>query len=793
MFTSITKSVLFLATCLWIISPVGAADPKPVDIKVKPFDLRQVQLLDGPFKDAMERDRKYLLELDADQLLHNFRVTAGLPSKAEPLGGWEAPKCELRGHCVGHYLSACALMYRSTGDEKLKAKADYIVAELAKCQQAMPAKGFNKGFLSAYPEELFDRVDAAKPVWAPYYTLHKIMAGLLDMYELCDNRQALDVLNNMADWLKFRVGRLSHEQQQKALNNEHGGMNEIFANLYAVTGNADHLKLARDFNHESIFEPLARGEDQLNGKHANTQIPKIIGAAREYELTGEKQFADVAGNFWKYVAMDRSYCIGGHSDAEHFFPVNQFAKHLSPVTAESCNTYNMLKLTRHLFTWTPSAQLMDFYERALYNHILATQDPQTGMMMYFMSLKPGHFKVYCTPTESFWCCTGTGMENHAKYADTIYFHDADSLYLNLFIASELTWRDKGLTVRQETKFPESDTTRLTFKCEKPLTLALKFRYPSWTHDVTVTINGKPETISASPGSYVTLQREWKDGDQVVIHLPMELRTEPLPGEPAIVSILYGPIVLAGELGTEGMPKPYVHRQTDLNRTAPVEAPILLCAPKDLPIHIVPVEGKPLTFQTKDIGQPKDVTLIPYYLLHHERYTVYWNAFAPGSDEQKKYQAELDKHKEAQAKIQAMQEAMKERIVDLVEIGQAESEKAHRLDGEKSNSGEHAGLSWRDARNGWFSYEMKVKDNLPMTLMCRYWGSDSKREFDILVDGQKVATESLKSIKPNEFYQVEYPIPPELTKDKKKITVRFEAHKGSAAGGVFGCVTLKPEK
>ena len=337
------KPTLILLTAL-LLAPLAAlpAAESKVPLQARMFDLQQVRLLDGPFKEAQERDRKYLHDLDADRLLHNFRVTAGLPSAAEPLGGWEAPKCELHGHFVGHYLSACALMYASTGDEKLKAKANYLVAELAQCQAALPGKGFNTGFLSAYSESFFDRVDQSERVWAPYYTLHKIMAGLLDTYQHAGNRQALDVLVKMADWLQFRLDRLSHDQQQKALNTEHGGMNEVFANLYGITGHPAHLQLARAFNHEVIFDPLARGEDQLNGKHANTQIPKIIGAAREYELTGEAPFAAVASNFWQYVTLDRAYCIGGHSDSEHFFPVNDFARHLSPATAETCNTYHLL-------------------------------------------------------------------------------------------------------------------------------------------------------------------------------------------------------------------------------------------------------------------------------------------------------------------------------------------------------------------------------------------------------------------------------------------------------------------
>ncbi|MGI8964757.1 MAG: beta-L-arabinofuranosidase domain-containing protein, partial [Limisphaerales bacterium] len=326
----------------------------PVLLKAEPFNLTDVRLLDGPFRDAMLRDEKFILSLDADRLLHTFRLNAGLPSSAEPLGGWEIPDIEARGHTMGHYLSALALMYSSTGDETLKKRADYLVAELAKCQAALPKKGFNQGYLSAFPESLLDRAERQEKVLAPYYTMHKIMAGLLEVHQRCGNQQALDVLTGMVDWLKFRFHRLSHEQIQGTLAKEHGGMKELLVNFYAVTGNPDHLKLAQAFNHEAVFDPLAHGEDKLDGLHANTRVPKIIGAAREFELTGDGRMRDIANFFWQRVALHRSYVVGGDSDKEHFFPTNDFAKHLSPETAETCNTYNMLRLTRHLFSWEPS-------------------------------------------------------------------------------------------------------------------------------------------------------------------------------------------------------------------------------------------------------------------------------------------------------------------------------------------------------------------------------------------------------------------------------------------------------
>ena len=756
---------------LWLIAAFlsqayAAPVADTVASKAEPFALRQVKLLAGPFKDAQERDRKYLLDLDADRLLSAFRLTAGLPSTAEPLGGWETPKTGLCGPFVGHYLSACALMVASTGDEKLKAKADYLVAELAKCQAALPGQDYNKGYLSAFSESVFDLVDKSERV-CPYYSLHKVMAGLFDMYQLTGNQQALDVLVKIADWIKFHVGRLSHEQQQKALNCEHGGMNEVLANLYAITGNPDHLNLARAFNHEVIFAPLARGEDQLNGRHANTQIPKIIGAAREYELTGESPFAEIARNFWQYVALDHSYCIGGNSDYEHFFPVDRFSKHLSPATAETCNTYNMLKLTRHLFAWEPAPRLMDFYERALYNHILGSQDPETGMMLYFASLKPGHFKVYNTPTDSFWCCTGTGVENHAKYADTIYWHGADTLYVNLFIPSELTWKEKGVVIRQETKFPESDTTRLTFHCAKPVKFTVKVRRPFWTTD---------------PG-YAEYTREWHDGDTLDVKLPMSLRVETLPGEPNTVAFFYGPIALAGELGTQGLEKLNIFTPDPnaLNRIPTPDVPVIECNPADLPKHIEPVAGKPLTFRTRGIGRPNDVTLSPYYLIHRQRLTVYWKCVTAAEWQAKR--ADIEKTNVARKTFEA-------RIVDDVHPGEPQAETDHNFKGEQTNKGAHPTCKWRDAR-GWFSYDLKVDPAHPAVLRCTYWGGDgSPHNFDILVDGEKIAEQKLNKDKPNDFFDVDYAVPGKLTKGKQQVTVRFQAHPNGTAGGLFGLIVLK---
>jgi DUF1680 family protein len=593
--------------------------------EAQPFPLSQVRLLDGPFRDAMLREEDYLLSLDTDRMLYNFRVNAGLPSSAKPYGGWEGPTVELRGHAVGHYLSACALMYASTDDARFKQRVDALVAGLAECQAALGASTnvSHPGYLSAFPESFIVRVENRREVWAPWYTLHKIMAGLFDANQLCGNAQALVVLTNMAEWVKFRVDNLPENKMQASLDTEHGGMNEVLANLYGLTGNPDHLRLAEAFNQKKIFDPLAQGQDRLDRLHANTQIPKMIGAARQYELTGDQRDADIANFFWERVALHRSYVIGGDSDNEHFFPVNTFSNHLSALTCETCNTYNMLKLTRHIFEWAPNATAMDFYERGLYNQILGSQDPDTGMFTYFVSLKPGHFKTYSKPEDSFWCCVGTGMENHAKYGDTIYFHNDRSLFVNLFIPSELSWPEKNLVVRQETKFPESDSTRLSFKAEAPASLALKIRWPAWAENIYVRVDGRKQKISGTPGSYVTLDREWKNGDEVEVRLPMKLHAEPLPGTTNIFAVLYGPIVLAGELGTNGMPRPYARDQADLTKVPDPKVPVFV-GEGDSWLKKIKPTGVPLVFRTKHLGEPGDVTLEPLYKINDQRYSVYWD-------------------------------------------------------------------------------------------------------------------------------------------------------------------------
>jgi DUF1680 family protein len=778
--------VKILVAAAILAATVSRGDIQPaVAPQAQPFPLSQVRLLDGPFRDAMLRDQQYLLNLDADRLLRNFRVNVGLPTDAKPYGGWEAPDCQLRGHAVGHYLSACSMMFASTGDPKLKQRVDYLVAGLAECQSNSPAAGFHEGYLSAFPETMIDQLEQGKPVWAPWYTLHKIMAGLLDAYQYTGNAQALEVLTNMANWAKFRVDRLTPEQMQKTLNTEQGGMTEVLANLYGVTGNTDYLQLAEAFNHQKVLDPLEHGEDRLNGLHANTQIPKIVGIIREYEFTGEPQFLTAANTFWNAVALDRSYVIGGDSDREHFFPTNQFGGHLSDETCETCNTYNMLKLTHDLFELEPDAAKMDFYERALYNDILGSQDPDTDMFTYFMSLKPGHFKVYSTPENSFWCCVGTGMENHSKYGSTIYYHGQDSLYVNLFIASELDWADKGISIRQETRFPESNTTTLKIKTGQPKQFALKVRHPAWAVDgVNVSINGRKQKIESTPGSYFELDREWHNGDTVKIQMSMRLHTESLPDSTNEVALLYGPIVLAGELGTNNMPEPLATTQTQFNNVPDPAAPVLVTTADEVLKQIKPVSGRPLTFRTHGIGRPQDVTLKPFYQIHRQRYTVYWKLLTEAE-----WQVEAAKF----AADEARRMAGEARVVDAVHPGEEQSETDHKMQGEQTQSGDSYGFKWRQAA-GWISYQVKVLPGQPLELVASFRdGRQGTANFDLLVDGQIVAAQPAARDASVGANDAMFPLAPALTQGKQNVTVKFAVHPGKPFAGLTGLRVLRATK
>ncbi|MBC7794303.1 MAG: glycoside hydrolase family 127 protein, partial [Clostridia bacterium] len=536
-------------------SPVRAAGDAPVSVAVA-FNLADVRLLASPFKEAMDRNADYLLRLDADRLLHNTRKYAGLEPKGELYGGWEAKG--IAGHTLGHYLTALAQQFAATGDPRFNARLDYIIGEMAVCQKA-----YGDGYVGALPPleletlrgfkdgklQLQGRFNFKGGAWVPWYTQHKILAGLIDAWTLAGNAQAKDVALKLADWVETITSGLTPEQQQTMLQVEHGGMIDALVELSTRTGDARYLALSRRFYHRAILDPLLAGRDELPGKHANTQIPKVIGEARTYEVAGDADGRKIAENFWNLVVHNYTFANGGNSDNEHFFPAAKAAQHLAHATAETCNTYNMLKLTKHLFAWEPKAEYADFYERALYNHILASQEPRHGMFTYFVSLKPGHFKTYSTPFDSFWCCVGSGIENHTKYGEAIYFHGADDLFVNLFIPSAVTWKEKGFTLEQHTDYPLGNVSVLTVKSAPSSTLTLRVRCPGWTTaPLSFELNGQSVSVTSQPGGYAEIARVWKPGDSLRITLPMSVRTEALHSAPDRVAFLYGPLLLAGDLG-----------------------------------------------------------------------------------------------------------------------------------------------------------------------------------------------------------------------------------------------------
>jgi DUF1680 family protein len=587
-----------------------------VSWKVQPFPMKQVRLGDGPCKIAMEADRRYLHSLPPDRLLHTFRLNAGIPSTAQPLGGWEAPDCELRGHYAGgHYLSACALMYASTGDEELKANANNVLAELGKCQNAL--KG---GYLSAFPAEFFDRLRNRERIWAPFYTIHKIMAGALDMYACCGNDQGLEIAEKMAGWVAGYTQPLSYDHMQRILGTEYGGMGEVLSNLYAVTGKDYYLEVAQRFDKKLFFDPLAAHRDELKGLHVNTHIPQVIAAARYYELTGDQRYRNIADYFWDEVVSERSYCTGGTSNGESWnTDPGKLAAELSTNTTECCCAYNMMKLTRHLFGWSADARYLDYYERALFNHRLGTINPEDGTMMYYLPLASGYWKTFGKPFDSLWCCTGTGSEEYAKLTDTIYFHDDDSLYVNLYINSDLEWPEKGIRLRQETLFPEQQTTTLTISAKNPVTLSVQLRIPYWAEGGNVKINGATLPAFGSPSSYLSLNRPWKNGDKIELSLPMALHIDRMPDDESVQAVMYGPLVLAGRF--DAVAKELMYGEYEPKNQKPANVPDIVADPGKPTAWVEPDAKQPLTFRA--VGQSQPLTLMPLYQIIQERYAVYW--------------------------------------------------------------------------------------------------------------------------------------------------------------------------
>ncbi|MGE4585917.1 MAG: beta-L-arabinofuranosidase domain-containing protein [Mangrovibacterium sp.] len=754
--------------------------PESISFQTIPFDLDDVRLLDGPFKKAMELDIKTLLNYEPDRLLAKFREEAGLPPRAKHYDGWEAET--LAGHSLGHYLNAISMMYVNTGNEEFLKRVNYIVAELDTCQQAN--SGNYIGAFTDGQEILENEVAKGKirargfdlnGLWAPFYTIHKIMDGLYHAYKYCGNQKALEIETRFANWVGTIVQHLNEEQLQEMMNCEFGGMNEALTELYGSTGNEKYLQLSGAFQHKAILDPVTKGQDILAGKHCNTQVPKFIGLARRYELTGDPADSTGAVNFWNMMVHHHAYVAGNFGNYEYLGEPDRLNNQLSNSTAETCCVYNMLKLSRHLFSWTGAPEIMDYYERALLNHILSSQHPRTGEVIYNLSLDMGGHKDYQYPY-SFTCCVGTGMENHAVYAKNIYYHNDQSLYITQFIGSELHWKEKGFSLRQTTQFPEEEGTTFEIATEggKPLDLRLKTRYPRWARSgMQVRINGKSIRVKGEPGSFVSLGKNWNNGDKIEIRFPFSLRTETMPDNKNRIAIFNGPVLLAGILGPEKDPE----------STDPLYVPVLMTKDTVPANWLVPVEGKNNTFTSSKVAHPRDVELRPFYRTHNQRYTVYWDTYTP--EEWKLHQQEYEEK-------QRRQKELEEKTIDLFRLGEMQPERDHNFRAERSWVGEYKSKKYREAeRGGWMSFNMKVRGKDTRALVLEYWGGFSgSRTFDILVEGELIATENITNKKPGEFFHENYALPAELVQNKDRISVKLNPRDGHRAGPVFTARTIK---
>lgn len=781
--------ILFFAT---LISTISFANTQHV---VQPFHLSEVRLQEGPFKTAMMTDMDYILAMNMDRLLAPYLKEAGLEPKAENYGNWE--NTGLDGHIGGHYLSALSKMYAATGDMRMKERLEYMLSELKKAQDAS-----GNGYLSGVPggkamwkEISTGNINAGSfslnKKWVPLYNIHKIYAGLYDAYLYGGSDEAKEMLIKLTDWAIVLVQNLSEDQIQDMLRSEHGGLNEVFADVAAVTGEEKYIVLARQFSQKSILEPLLRHEDHLTGMHANTQIPKIIGYHRVAEVDGNESWADASRYFWENVVNERSVSIGGNSVREHFHPINDYSTMMeSEQGPETCNTYNMLKLTKQLFLSDPQVKYMDYYERAMYNHILSTEEPENGGFVYFTPMRPGHYRVYSQPETSFWCCVGSGLENHTKYGELIYAHSGDDMYVNLFIPSTLNWKEKELELTQETHFPDEESSIITINPKKKSQFTLHIRYPKWVKpgELNIQVNGKNQEIRGASGEYVSVNRTWKKGDKVELHFPMHTHIEPLPDGKPYYSILHGPIVLAAKTDTSGLKGLYA----DASRGGHVaggskyplnEMPMMVGSADQLAAHVKPVTDKPMTFTLDGLSPEKykSLELIPFFRLHEARYVVYFKVVSPEF---------LQEMEAKMAKEEAVKEHLAAGTIDLVFPGEQQPESDHFIQSENTNAGVNQGKHWRDA-SGWFSYELKDKDKKAGTLRVMYFGLDSGRNFFIRMNDQKLAEVTLDGNKGSGFYTVDYDIPSSILENSDgTFRVKFEAKPGSVAGGIYEVRLIK---
>jgi DUF1680 family protein len=748
--------------------------------RVRPFPLQAVRLKPSVFHTAVQTNTQYLLGLSPDRLLHNYHLFAGLAPKAPVYGGWELDT--IAGHTLGHYLSALSLTYAQTGNQECKRRVDYIVAELAACQ-AHSDEGYVAGFTRRNSQGeiengrvLFDELVAGdirvlpfnlNGCWVPLYNWHKLYAGLFDAQTYCENLQALEIAVRLGAFIDGFCARLSDTQMQHVLDCEHGGINESFAELSSRTGDRRWLMLSERLNHHKVLDPLAIGQDDLPYLHANTQIPKVLGLARQFELTGEEDRAAATRFFWQTVTSDYTYVIGGNSDREYFQEPDSLSKYITEQTCEHCNSYNMLKLTRYLYQWNPDAALFDYYERTHYNHVLAAQHPQTGMFAYMMPLMSGTARGWSTPFDDFWCCVGSGMESHAKHGDSIYWHDDERLYVNLYIPSVLNWKERGLELELDTGLPfQGEVSLLVQQADGAVPLTMALRIPGWATDAFLKVNGEP-VQAGRDGGYALVTRNWQAGDTLNLSMPLALRLEPTQDDPQTVAVLRGPLVLAADLGAAESawagPAPALVGDELLGSFKPMA---------DVSHFKVAAAA------------PEPLTFVPFFSQYDRRSAVYFKQFDPVAWERQLVR---------QAEQAAIKAALDARSIDRVRLGDEESEAAHRLRSEISYAVSYRGQPGRDARTeGFFEFEMSPAPSSivgPLVLRLTYWGGERRRRFGIVVNGRRIADEVLEGDRGAEFVDVDYPLPEGM---EAPLLVRLQPEKGFTAGPVFGARLLQAE-
>ena len=767
------------------------------------FSLQDVRLTDGIFKDAMDLNVHTLLEYDTDRLLVPFLKAAGLPTSKTSFPNW----IDLDGHILGHYLSSLAIHYAATGNAECKTRMDYIVTELQKCQTKLGSGyvGAISGGLTMWNQLKSGTINASafslNGKWVPWYNIHKTYAGLRDAWAYGGNEDAKQMFLDLCDWGLTIISPLNASQMEAMMVAEYGGMNEIYADAYAITGDQKYLDAAKRFSHKVVFDKMSVRVDNLDNMHANTQVPKAVGYARVAELSKEEAYTTAAAFFWETVTSNRSLALGGNSRDEHF-PSAAACKDYTEVRngPESCNTNNMLKLSENLFSINPDAKYVDFYERAMMNHILSTQHPEHGGYVYFTSARPQHYRVYSAPNEAMWCCVGTGMENHGKYGEFIYTHTGDSLYLNLFVASELNWKEKGVTIEQETNFPDADSSKLIIKTDSPQTFTLMVRYPGWVKpgEMSVLCQGVNYAETASPASYVKITRTWNNNDVVSIKTPMHVSIEELPNVPNYIAIMYGPVLLGARTGTEHL----TGLVADDDRWAHIangplialtEAPVIVGSREEILQkfnNMQAVPGKTLQFTAPELfkaEKDKDLVFEPFFRIHDSRYMMYWLSMT--EKEYLRVKDDMDRTENEKMNLD-------ERTVDRVSPGEQQPEVDHLLQSHESYTGFHMEEGWRDARSGgFFSYNLLTEGKEELYLMVRYWGNEGgNRTFDILIDDEVLVTENVVGKwNKNEFVNVEYAIPARMLSGKSSITVKFQPKANNVAGGVFSLRLLSKKK